>query len=118
MTDAINRTSQLVNILRQQLTRSAQGANPTRGAARNTGTGLTDVQVSELIAARVAVIGKDDPQRGRKAFRVFVEAVLSDHFGDAIAHGARFHQLVDDVHREMENSPEIAPLVDHLLLKD
>jgi len=78
--------------------------------------------VSELIALEVSKIRRDDPERGRKAFRIFVDRILVGHFGDHVARDPSFHQLVDDVHTQMEGSPAIAPLVRkaiaHLLPSD
>jgi hypothetical protein len=80
---------------------------------------VDDEQLSTLIALRVSQIRADDPARGRKAFRIFVEAVLLGHFGDAVSQDPKFHQLVDDVQREMESNSTVAPLVEmaigHLL---
>lgn len=109
MTDAVSRTTQLVGLLREQLAKSADNTVRAR-----TGTPLqevTNLQVSELIALRVAKISRDDPDRGRKAFRIFVEGVLIGHFGDHVARDPKFHQLVDDVQAQMEGSPGVAPLV-------
>jgi hypothetical protein len=119
MTDAISRTSQLVGLLREQLAKSS--GNGPRARTSQQRQEISDVQVSELIATRVSKISRDDPDRGRKAFRVFVEGVLIGHFGDYIARDPKFHQLVNDVQTQMESSPAIAPMVEkaiaHLLPK-
>jgi hypothetical protein len=117
MTDAINRTSQLVSILRTQLARPSRQVSSKRAQDRR--QEVDDEQVSTLIALRVSQIRADDSARGRKAFRIFVEAVLLSHFGDAVAQDPKFHQVVDDVQREMESNATVALMVEmaigHLL---
>ena len=56
-------------------------------------------------------IGADDPQRGRKAFRVFLEAVLLSHFGEALVADPKFFQLVDEVQGSLEADPASSELV-------
>ena len=110
MTSPISGTTQLVRIIRAQLARpsSASGQRP---AVSPSGASATDQQLAELIALRVRGIALDDPARGRKAFRVFLEAILLSQFGQPLANDPKFHQLVSDVQREMEENPTIGPLV-------
>lgn len=116
----MNPVGQLVAVIQSQLAaRTApQGRNsavrqPTRSARRG------QQELTGLIELRVAQISPDDAQRGRKAFRVFLEAVLLAHFGAALANDPRFYQLLDDVQGAMEADPACARLVDaavgHLL---
>ncbi len=102
--------TQLVAAIRSQLgatapLRPAKGGRP---AAR--GQGAQDL--AGLIELRVAQIAADDPQRGRKAFRVFLEAVLLAHFGARVANDARFHQMLDDIQQAMEAEPASRELVE------
>lgn len=47
------------------------------------------------LASRLAALRPDDPQRTRKALRLFIEAVLLDEFGAALILDADFQRLVD-----------------------
>ena len=67
--------------------------------------------LATLIALRVNEIDRDDPQRGRKAFRVFLEAVLLSHFGEQLINEPQFHQLVDGVHDALEADPQTHAMV-------
>lgn len=102
-------TIQLVSVLRTQLAQPAGKALAKPVGKQR--VQQSDQQLAELIAARVRAIGADDPARGRKAFRVFLEAVLLSQFGQSVANDPRFFQLVEDVQREMESSPTIATMV-------
>lgn len=62
-----------------------------------------------LAALRVQAISPDDPQRARKAFRVFLESVLLAELGADLVNDPAFSGMVDDVHRHMEEDAELAP---------
>ena len=64
--------------------------------------------LSKMIAHRVGALGESDPERGRKAFRIFLESVLINELGEDLINDPSFYQLVDDIHNQMENIPEIA----------
>lgn len=106
---------QLVSVLRAQL--AAKPAAPARSAASGrsreaAGSRYDDKNLMALIELRVKAIDGKDPQRGRKAFRVFLEAVLLSQFGEAMINDPKFYQLVDDVHAALESSSATAPLVE------
>lgn len=78
------------------------------GARKRT---ANDGDLASVIARRVSAIDPNDPDRPRKAFRVFLESVLLAEFGEALMNDARFFQLVDDVQKQMESEPEIAEAI-------
>ena len=120
MASSISSVGDLVAVIRAQLgVRHAPNrrADPARRAApaqRKANEGL-----AELIGARVMLIDPADPERGRKAFRVFLEAVLLSHFGSKMVNDPRFYQMVDDVQGAMQADPAsarlIAAAIGHLL---
>lgn len=65
--------------------------------------------IAALIARRVEAIDPNDPDRHRKAFKVFLQSVLLAEFGADLINDAGFHQLIDDVHADMEADHELAP---------
>lgn len=113
-------TGGLAAIIRRQVTSLARapGNASARGSARSP-TGRADApaerepasDIAALIARRVQAIDPDDPNRQRKAFKVFLESVLLAEFGDGLINDAGFHQLVDDVHSEMEADDELASAI-------
>jgi hypothetical protein len=115
----ITSVSQLVTVIRNQLSAHAPAGKAQTGAARKQETGKThganpyaEENLGALIELRVRQIGRDDPLRGRKAFRVFLEAVLVSHFGASLVNDAAFHQLVDDIQQAMEGNADCARLID------
>jgi hypothetical protein len=68
-------------------------------------------RMSNLIGQRVKALDPDDPKRGKKAFRIFLESVLLAELGDALINDPRFYQIVDDVQKTMEQDPQIADAI-------
>ena len=116
MSVSIGAVNELVSVIQGQLAVRRPVGKP---AARATGGGAPGApgaryapgQLTALIEQRVRLIGADDPQRGRKAFRVFLEAVLLSHFGEALVADPKFFQLVDEVQGSLEADPASSELV-------
>ena len=110
MTSSIGSGAQLVKVIQTQLAAraapdgAAAGAKAARDGApaRRAAERYARENLGSLIELRVRQIGRDDPHRGRKAFRVFLEAVLLSHFGEGMVGDPRFFQMVDDVQLAME----------------
>jgi hypothetical protein len=68
-------------------------------------------RMAELISQRVKSLDPDDPKRGKKAFRIFLESVLLAEFGDNLINDPDFYQMVDDVQHAMEQDPKIAEAI-------
>lgn len=129
MSSSIGPVAQLVKIIRSQLaTRAAPGGAGTAAVKkpvssfkgeRRTAEPYAEKNLGALIELRVAQIGREDPQRGRKAFRVFLEAVLLSQLGEGLIKDPRFFQLVDDVQLAMEADEAcgalVARAIEHLL---
>jgi hypothetical protein len=64
-----------------------------------------------LVAQRVQAIGAEDPQRRRKAFRIFLESVLVSEMGNELINDPAFHSLVDQVQQAMESDPQLRPAI-------
>lgn len=120
MPSPIGTVSQLVAIIRGEL--SASAATPvkprTQLSADKKKTGETK-NLNTLIGQRIKGIDPNDPQRGRKAFRVFLESVLLSHLGENLINDPKFYQMVDDIQHAMESDPavsiQIESAVAHLL---
>jgi len=56
---------------------------------------------------RVAALSPHDPQRQRKAFRIFLESVLLQTFGRGRPDDRGFDEMVDTVLQRMEGDAEL-----------
>jgi hypothetical protein len=100
-------------VIRSELTTRTAGVQGKSGARRGkAGARYADQNLAGLIEVRIKQIARDDPQRGRKAFRVFLEAVLLSHFGERMLADPQFYQLLDDVQRAMQADPDCAAMID------
>ena len=121
----IGGVNELVSVIRAQLGARVQGAPLKKTAARKK-AGVPGRYAQEnlgrLIEMRISQIGPDDAQRGRKAFRVFLEAVLLSHFGEDLVGDPGFFQMVDKVQEALDADPAcrqmIGSAIDHLLPKN
>lgn len=114
MTPAIGSVAQLVRVIQTQLATRTPTTGAGRKALRPAAQGAeryAQANLGSLIELRVRQIGRDDPNRGRKAFRVFLEAVLLSQFGEGLVNDPRFFQLVDDVYLAMEADSDCRALV-------
>lgn len=123
MSTAIGTVSQLVSVIQSQLTAVANRPRERRQSPVSPGAGRrhTDRGMSALIETRTRNIAPDDPQRGRKAFRIFLEVVLLTQLGKQLMNDPKFYQVIDDVQGALESDPSTAGLVvqatEHLLSK-
>jgi hypothetical protein len=65
------------------------------------------------VARAVVAIRPDDPRRQRKAFRVYLEALLARECGIQLHEGAEFQALVDRVLESMEADSRLNEAVKH-----
>lgn len=112
---SIDPTGRLLAHLRaqtQDLRREASAAGAPRrpGAERSQATQRRTFE--EQLAAGVAAIANEDPQRRRKAFRVFLEAVLLREIEPALINSPGFASLVDRVQSTMESDAALKPAID------
>jgi hypothetical protein len=119
MSAPIGTVNELVSVIRSRLGAAERvTARPAAGQSAS-GRRFTDRGITALIETRVRQIGREDPQRGRKALRVFLEVVLLNYLGEQLMHDPRFYQLLDDVQGALESDPSSAALVkqavEHLL---
>lgn len=101
---SINSVQHIVAAIRTEMA-SGMASGVARAPKRNTRGKSTPAQVSrmvELISQRVAALDPADPQRGRKAFRIFLESVLLQEFGEGLMNDPAFYAMVEQVHSRME----------------
>lgn len=68
--------------------------------------------VQQLIARRVQSLQPDDPQRKRKAFRIFLEFVLAQQMNINPVGAPGFDTLVGQVMEQMASDPALAQAMD------
>ena len=121
-------TSALSALLRTQLLSKAQQSSAKDSGLPNTAAssaGGQDVATqsskkptSELkITAQLVLepkwvqrlqgVSSDDPQRKRKAFRIFLESVLEKELGSAFQSDIQFSQVVEQVLQQIESDVEL-----------
>jgi hypothetical protein len=91
-------------------------ASTVDDAARKPGSTVPVSEPSGLdeaaLARRVQAIDRQDPQRRRKAFRIYLEGVLQAEFGAGLVNDPGFHSLVDQVHDLMASDPALCLSID------
>ncbi|MGI4848740.1 MAG: hypothetical protein ACRYGK_11470 [Janthinobacterium lividum] len=90
---------------------SAGNIGPLPDNAGLPGNTAVDLARAELLARRIGALALDDQHRRRKAFRLYLDAVLLDAFGDGLAGADDFDQLVEQVVQRMEMSPELGAAI-------
>lgn len=123
MAFSIGPVGPLVCIIQSQLAmRTMPGKAAKQGAISRKPLAAGQDQQAKLeafIIRRLQGIEPDDPNRGRKAFRAFLESVFLIHFGEQLANDAAFHQLVGKVDDGLHADPTLRPLIEtaiqHLL---
>lgn len=115
MSASIGSVAQLVSVIQSELAVRTPPAATGRQRGGTTASSLSDRYTEQnlgaLVELRVRQIARDDPQRGRKAFRVFLEAVLLSQLGAGLVNDPRFFQMVDDIQLTMEADPQCSELV-------
>ena len=115
----IDAASQLAALIRRQMaaarpsakgvrkTTTASALDATRQAEEQDAQSAPGNNIASAVALRVQSIDPDDPQRERKAFRMFLDAVLLAEFGEQLINDPGFYQLVEQVHQQMEADSEL-----------
>jgi hypothetical protein len=109
--DALDPANQLAALIRRQVAqlRKRQGASrPGSGAATAANEAAEAKDLAAVVADRIRAIPATDPDRERKAFRLFLETVLVSELGAAVANDPSFAVMVDHVQQQMESDPQLA----------
>ncbi|MFZ6721383.1 hypothetical protein [Undibacterium sp. Ji49W] len=116
----IQSTDHLAAIIRSQIDSMRKTSRPTPTSAGNSkkeisgkkNASLKHKDLGQTIVTRVSSIPREDAQRRHKAFKVFLESVLLDEFGEGLVADPRFFRMVDDIQSQMQADPELAVLID------
>jgi hypothetical protein len=111
---AIGGVKHIVAAIRAEMSSSVQARSPGRAGAparQAKAKPPATSRMGRLINERVKALDPDDPQRGRKAFRIFLESVLLEELGEDLINDHNFYQLVDQVQQTMEADSHIAAAI-------
>lgn len=116
---SISSVQQIVAAIRAQMTEKiAPGQHRVQGAktlqsvkTKADITALQQQRMGKLLGQRVKALDPDDPQRGKKAFRIFLESVLLAELGETLINDPGFYQMVDDIQKAMEQDTQIAAAI-------
>jgi hypothetical protein len=114
----IDGPNELAALIRRQFTAmqppGAHKASPlaAKSVAGKTAARTPADETAVLVAQRVRSIAVDDPQRRRKAFRIFLEASLLNELGDALINDPDFYRLVDRVEEQMAADAQLSEAMD------
>lgn len=104
----IDSTAQLAALIRSQVSSLKKAAPRQKQVKQSTSQSSEDRDIANLVAQRVGIIDPEDPQRERKAFKIFLESVLLAELGDELANDPAFYTMVEEVQQQMEADPELA----------
>jgi hypothetical protein len=113
----IDGTARLAEIIRRQVDAARDAARrpsandqATRaaGGGAPTGTG----PLADVVARRIRGIDEADPDRRRKAFRIFLESALLAELGQQLINDPGFYELVAQVQAQMEADTALASAID------
>jgi hypothetical protein len=114
----------LVSVIQDRLVARplASSTAPPRAIAQRKTLAPEVLDLESLIGLRIKSIAPDDPGRGRKAFRIFLESTLLARLGKELMHDPKFYELVESVQSDMEKDENVGALVQaavaHLLSMD
>lgn len=91
--------------------RQQRAASLPQGNQSKARKSVQQQRMGSLISQRVNALDPDDPRRGQKAFRIFLESVLLAELGETLINDPAFYQMVDDVQQAMEQDPEVAQAI-------
>ncbi|MDB5856283.1 MAG: hypothetical protein JWR22_4324 [Herminiimonas sp.] len=113
MTSSTLSVGHLVSVIQDRLAAraSTSSAAPTRTRASRPAKAPAELDLESLIGLRIRSIASDDPWRGRKAFRIFLESTLLARLGKELMHDPKFYELVENVQSDMEKDENIDALV-------
>lgn len=109
----VDSAGRIAEIIRQQIESLKSRRMPPGAKASTPGEAATEVGHAAVLgpeaaaARRIRAIDPADPNRRRRAFRVFLESVLLAELGPSLINEAGFQQLVDQVEQSMAADPEL-----------
>ena len=102
----------LAAALQAQLARAQQRTTATRaGGSAPAAAARRPYTVSQAMASRIAALAAEDPERPRKAVRIYLEAELAREFGAGLLNDPEFPALLDAVQQRLQEDAQTAGAV-------
>ena len=111
----IDTAGRIAEIVRRQAEALRDPASPAAGRSaghERRSNAHEPPSLGAVIGRRIQAIDPNDPDRRRKAFRVFLESVLLAELGEALINDPAFYQLVDQVQAQMQADADLARAMD------
>lgn len=111
--DSVQGLHGIVALIRSQVSAGGASAKRSATAAKRDKASVRAAQsnLEQKLVTRLASVASDDPQRRRKIFTAFIEAVLLNEFGDQLVNDAGFYQLAETVSAQMLAEPSLADTI-------
>jgi hypothetical protein len=106
----IDPSSQLALALQAQLAALKDRGKASAGSAGNSHAAPHN-RVTSTLAQRLLSIAPDDPDRRRKAVRMFLQSELVREFGEAVLNDPQFGTMLDAVQEQMAQDDRTAAAV-------
>jgi hypothetical protein len=111
----IDASQQLAAAVQAQLTAARQRGTPRQQAGpRTEGTRRGPYAVSAAMTQRIQAIAEDDPDRPRKAVRIYLESEFAREFGASLLNDPEFAEMLDAVQQRLEDDAQTAGAVQAL----
>jgi hypothetical protein len=107
----INSVQQIVATIRAEMAERVALGDAPSSRRRTREKHPVVAKSGDLISRRVQALDPADPQRGRKAFRIFLESVLLNELGEELINDNAFYLMVDQVQKTMEQDPRIGAAI-------
>jgi hypothetical protein len=104
----------LAAALQQQLGALREHARTQAAGKASASPRVAASRLSASTLQRLGCIAPTDPDRRRKAVRVYLEGELARQFGDAVLNDAAFPQMLDAVQQQMSADAQVAAAVQAL----
>ncbi len=104
--------NQLAALIRVQVAALRRGPDVRSAAGRKQAAAARNAaplpDLASVVSQRIRSIARDDPQRERKAFRLFLEAMLLAELGQELVGDPDFALMLDHVQGQLEGDAELA----------
>lgn len=110
--DPINSLSKIMETLRRQASSGSDRLNQKQAQTKENNevsraSKPNLKQLEQQIATRIIKLDQDDPNKFKKATKIFVESVLAWEFGTELLQDSRFSEIIKKVETTIEQEPKL-----------
>ncbi|MBE7367180.1 hypothetical protein [Ramlibacter pallidus] len=111
---SIDPSHQLAALLRKQVSAVRDGGAKAGPAGSPARAERAQSDAASVAAGRIQALSPNDPDRKKKALRIFLESVLLQELGAQLVHDPSFPNMVDAVQGQMQADSQMAAAADEL----